>query len=89
MFINYFSILKEMRDFGKRTWAPGAQEHGPQALETMCPRVQAMGPAAPGLRTKGPGAPGSQDLPPPPPTTLVPPKPKPSRPGRTIGPIDI
>ena len=65
MFINYFSILKEMRDFGKRTWAPGAQEHGPQALETMCPRVQAMGPAAPGLRTEGPGAPGSQDLPPP------------------------
>ena len=66
MFINYFSILKEMRDFGKRTWAPGAQEHGPQALETMCPRVQAMGPAAPGLRTKGPGAPGSQDRPLPP-----------------------
>ena len=89
MFINYFSILKEMRDFGKRTWAPGAQEHGPQALETMCPRVQAMGPAAPGLRTKGPGAPGSQDLPLPPPTTLIPPEPKLSRPGRTLAPIDI
>ena len=73
MFINYFSILKEMRDSGKRTWAPGAKEHGPQALETMCPRVQAMGPAAPGLRTKGPGAPGSQDLPPPRPPHWFPP----------------